>query len=113
MPGVPARRSSALSTARLLCEVTRIRSSGFAARRRLTASTITVVLPVPGGPWMNTAWPALSRLSSPTARFCGLLGRIPAVNHEEGGLPDDAGSPGRRRRRVPEHVRDEQRQRRG
>ena len=35
MPGVPARRSRALSTARLLCEVTRIRSSGLARETAL------------------------------------------------------------------------------
>ncbi len=47
----------------------------------MTASTITVVLPVPGGPWMKTHWPAVQLASSETARFCGGLGIIPSVIH--------------------------------
>ena len=53
---------------------------------------MTVVLPVPGGPWMNTASPALSRLSNPTARFCGLFGRIPLVSHEDSASDSSLGA---------------------
>lgn len=46
---LPLQSSSALSTARFVCDVSRILHSGF---RLLIAmiSAITVVLPVPGGP---------------------------------------------------------------
>ena len=52
IPLRPCNLSSALSTARLVWDVRRIFESGFLRICCHIISAITVVLPVPGGPWI-------------------------------------------------------------
>ena len=68
IPACPCNLSSALSTARLVCDVRRMRQSGFLRISCQIISAITVVLPVPGGPWISAR--SFARTDFVTASSC-------------------------------------------
>ena len=68
IPGCPCSLSSALSTARFVCDVSRILHSGFRLIDCQIISAITVVLPVPGGPCIKAK--SLARTDLATASIC-------------------------------------------
>ncbi len=70
----PSSRSCPVSTASLECDDMRIDALGFRPRMRRIASTMAVVLPVPGGPWMRYIWPGRIPITRATASACSSFG---------------------------------------
>ena len=65
---LPFKRSKALSTARLVCEVIKILALGSRNKVCQIISAITVVLPVPGGPCIKAI--SLAKIALATASSC-------------------------------------------